>query len=130
MIDPTGGASTTGQNDPSIVYDGGVSRPIVATHGNATLNATTANMVPAAAGLRTKVLSVNIHCLTFTTAGAVALQDPTVRYRAMWIAAVGNQLVAQNGGVMLFATGVNAALDIFYAGNANISWSIAYYQAP
>jgi hypothetical protein len=132
MIDPTGGAATSGQRDPSTVYDGGVSRPVLSAQAAGGMAASALTLVAAAAGLRTKVLAVSAICSAFTTAGSCYLRNAggATLYWLGRVGAANENLFLDLGGTMLTQTAVNTALEIYFDGNANFGVAVTYYQAP
>jgi hypothetical protein len=88
-------------------------------------------LVPAVAGLRTKVVSVVASCTSFTTAGTASINDGVNTYVLGYFTAAGNQFNFMNGGQLIYSTGVNLPLNgSYFGGTANVAWSVTYYQAP
>jgi len=132
VIDPTGGAATTGQNDPTMVYDGGVGRPILSKTNAITLNNSSVTLVTAAVGVKTKVLQFRVSCTAFTAAGALYLLDGAaagIAYMGQFgaVGAIGELSLA---GIVVAQTPVNSALVVNWAGNGTLHYVLTYYQAP
>jgi len=118
--------------EPATVYDGG-RRAIVTTNSSGGLASTAFEVAPATAGMRNKVLSVNVICAAFTTAGSVYLRNGADSATLFWITrvtTVGQNYFFNLGGHIITQTTVNSALQIYFDGNANFGVSVIYYQAP
>lgn len=133
MIDPTGGPGQAGQSDPTVVYDGGVARPIQTVAVNVALNATGSTAVAAAAGLKTKIIGINAYTSTFTAEGSLSIRDGaggTIIFFIGRFIANGVRADFSIGGLQLCAGSVNTLVEVFFSGNAFIQYSLVYYQAP
>ena len=116
--------------EPATVYDGG-RRVIQAVFAAGILANSTTILVPAVAGLKTKVVSIVAFCTAFTTAGTVSINDGVNTYVLGLFTAAGNQFNFMNGGQLIYNTGVNLPLNgSYFTGTANVAWSVTYYQAP
>jgi len=131
VIDPTGGASTAGSNNPTTVYDGGAARAVVAVRFAST--ATTATAVAAAAGLKTKLLGVHISFAAPATAGAFYFKDGggTLLFVMHTIPVAVTVLTIAMSGYVICETPVNSALVAQFDGTSpNYNLQLQYYQAP
>jgi hypothetical protein len=130
VIDPTGGASTAGQTDPTTIYDGGTARAIISTVVSPGVSGA---LVGATAGLKTKLLGIHVVCSAFTSAGTMYLTNGSGGGFILWLSqlqALGNVAMPPTGFV-LCQTGVNTALWFnFGGGAASFGVNIVYYQAP
>jgi hypothetical protein len=133
VIDPTAtlnGAS--GATTPTTIYDGGP-RTVLSIGVILTLSAAASTVIPAAAGLRTKIISFRISCSTLTTAGNVFIKDgaggAVVGYPGYFTAA-GQIAELQACGFVVFQASVNTLLEIFFGGNGQLTCHVVYYQAP
>jgi len=131
VIDPTGGAATGGQSDLSNVWDGGVARPVLSKGVSNVVNNTTVTIIPAAPGLKTKVLGFHYMAITVTAAGSGVIWTGG---GVLWVVSgpvVANvPVVIPPAGVVIFSTPVNTALGLNTDGNANLISNVVYYQAP
>jgi hypothetical protein len=137
MIDPTGGPGAAGQSDPTLVYDGGVARPVlqvIASSG--VIGPGGVTVIPAAASLKTKIIGVNIICTTWTAEGTLVLKDGAGaasitlcgRYRTP---GVGQTFAFDLGGIVIGVGSVNTLVELNYnVANATFAYQIIYYQAP
>jgi len=131
VIDPTGGAATVGQTDPTKVYDGGVARSIVSIRLASIL--TTATAVAAAPGLKTKVLGVHVAFAAPATAGAFYFKDGSsaILFVMHTIPVAITMFTISMGGYVICETPVNSALVLQFDGTSpNYNLQLQYYQAP
>jgi len=127
VIDPnaSGGTSST------TVYDGGDPRTIITVIGAPSLNASGFTAVAATAGLKTKVLGINVYPSAFTTEGSLVIRDgSTSIFQIARFTALGQRADFNMGGQVICQGSINTLLEIFFTGNAFIQFSLIYYQAP
>jgi len=120
--------------EPTYVYDDG--RRLVEFR-NATSGALTNALyvvVPATAGMRIKVLSVNVICNAFTTVGNIELHDGATGFPIGAIGAVGGSaggsVYLPPSSIIIYQTGLGFALSIMVRGAATVTTSVNYYKAP
>lgn len=116
--------------EPAMVYDGG-RRPVLSAGvtGLSLISPSTGVVVPAAPGLRTKVLEVHVQLIIFNTAGSLGLFGAGFNFWFAQFSAIGSA-VLQPANLVHYSTAVNTALALNYTGNATFNVGIVYYQAP
>jgi hypothetical protein len=130
VIDPTNAA---GSRDASTVYDGGATRQIVTVSGAPGLTASGFTAVAAVAGLKTKILGLNIYVSAFTSEGSLTIKDGaggTTIFNVARFTALGQRSDFSMGGQLICMGSVNTLVEIFYSGTASIQFTLIYYQAP
>jgi hypothetical protein len=135
VIDPTGGPGAAGQRDPSVVYDGGVVRPILTTTGSFGFVTNGTTVIPAAAGLKNKLLGFNIFIIAWTSEGSISIKDGAGGTNIFTVArvptpGVGNRYWFEMGGQMIGAGSINTLVELNYNATATIGFTFIYYQAP
>ena len=119
--------------DANTAYDGGTPRALQTVVGGPALNATGSTVIPAAAGLKSKVVGLVVYTSAWTTEGTAALKDGaggTTIFNIARFTAHGQRATFDIGGQVIVSTSVNTLLELFYTGNAVLQFSIVYYQAP
>jgi hypothetical protein len=137
MIDPTGGPGAAGQSDATLVCDGGVARPVLQVLGSSgIIGPSGATVIPAAVGLRSKIIGINIICTTWTGEGTLVLKDGAGgssitlcgRYKTP---GVGQTFAFDMGGIVIGVGSVNTLVELNYnVASATFAYQIIYYQAP
>lgn len=115
--------------EPATVYDAG--RRVVGGQ-LFVMTAAAGPMVAGAAGLKTKVLSFNVACTSFSSAGGIIVTSGSGGFALMslWVAALGNYVLPSTG-LVLASTGVNADLWWTFSGGAGtFNVTMTWYQAP
>ena len=115
--------------EPAFVYDGG--RQVVGSQ-LFPMTAAAGPLVGAAAGLKTKVLSLHVACTTFTSVGTITILGGSGGFQmiALYVSGLGNYSVPTTG-YMVAQTGVNQDLWwTFSGGAANFLVSLTWYNAP
>jgi hypothetical protein len=135
VIDPTGGAATTGQNDASTVWDGGAARTVQSVRVGLVGLTGAATLIAAAAGLKTKVLGIHFLAAPPTTAGAFYLKDATsggilLMMDQIPVTIYTTRTITMSGYVMCQTT-VNSILQAQFDGTVGtFNVQVQYYQAP
>ena len=125
-----GQVGTIATIEPATVYDGGRRAMQQNSVAGLALNNSGAPIVAGAAGLRTKVIAMNIQCVAFTTAGSLSLVGGGGSFWVAQITTVGQNIFISANALVQYTTNVNTALQISFTGNATFNASVSYYQAP
>ena len=115
--------------EPAFVYDGG--RQVVGSQ-LFPMTAAAGPLVGAAPGVKTKVLSLQVACTTFSTVGTITILAGSGGFQmiAIYVPGVGNYSIPTTG-YMIAQTGVNQDLWwTFSGGAATFSVSLTWYNAP
>ena len=129
---PNGQLGVVSTREANVVYDAG-RRPLAIVSTAATLNNAAQLVVAAAPSLKTKVIFFSISPRAFTSVSDVLLRNgaagPTLLGTHM--SALGDaDSTFSLSGLVLAETSVNTLLEIYISGNASVSFTVVYYQAP
>jgi hypothetical protein len=92
-------------------------------------------VIPAAAGLRSKILAFNIYCTLWTSEGTVSIKDGTAGPNLFLVARITTPGIGQGksfdmGGKAIGIGSVNTLVELNYTAAATLQYTILYYQAP
>jgi hypothetical protein len=116
--------------EPAYVWDAGRKLIQHAAFAGLTINSGTGQVIAASPTLKTKVLGVNVQCVTFTTAGSLALHGSGTAIWVAQITAANQNFAIPLGSLAYYSTTVNTALSLHFTGNCAFNGSVIYYQAP